>query len=94
MSLEHILWLFLCFSMLGWAMETVLAAIRTRRYVDRSALFGPWCIIYGISGVLIVVGLEELRSNLLFLFIGSAVLATVVEWLAGHLLENVSHTRW
>ena len=94
MSLEHILWLFICFSVLGWVLETTLAAIRTRRYVDRSVLFGPWCIIYGVSGVLITVGLWELRGNLLFLFIGSAVLATVVEWLAGHLLENVSHTRW
>ena len=94
MNLEHILWLFLCFSVLGWVLETTLAAIRTRRYVDRSVLFGPWCIIYGVAGVLIAVGLRELRSDLLFLFLGSAVLATVVEWLAGHLLENVSHTRW
>ena len=94
MNFEHILWLFLCFSLLGWVMETTLAAIRTRRYVDRSVLFGPWCIIYGISGTLITVGLAELRSGIVFLFLGSAVLATVVEWLAGHLLENVSHTRW
>ena len=94
MNLEHILWLFLCFSVLGWVLETTLAAIRTRRYVDRSVLFGPWCIIYGVSGTLITVGLAELRSGLVFLFLGSAVLATVVEWLAGHLLENVSHTRW
>ena len=34
MNLEHILWLFLCFSVLGWVLETTLAAIRTRRYVD------------------------------------------------------------
>ena len=94
MNFEHILWLFLCFSLLGWVMETTLAAIRTRRYVDRSVLFGPWCIIYGISGTLITMGLAELRSGIVFLFLGSAVLATVVEWLAGHLLENVSHTRW
>ena len=29
MNLEHILWLFLCFSVLGWVLETTLAAIRT-----------------------------------------------------------------
>ena len=32
MNFEHILWLFLCFSLLGWVMETTLAAIRTRLY--------------------------------------------------------------
>ena len=71
MNFEHILWLFLCFSLLGWVMETTLAAIRTRRYVDRSVLFGPWCIIYGISGTLITMGLAELRSGIVFLFLGS-----------------------
>ena len=89
-----LLWLFFCYSFLGWVLETAVSAVRLHRYVDRSVLFGPWCIIYGVAGVLIAVGLRELRSDLLFLFLGSAVLATVVEWLAGHLLENVSHTRW
>lgn len=94
MTFYRLAWLFFCFSILGWVLETSLAAIRTRRYVDRSVLFGPWCLVYGVSGLLITVGLRELSGNLFFLFLGSALLATVVEWLAGHLLENVSHTRW
>ena len=94
MNFFHLLWLFFCFSIAGWVLETLLAAVRTRRYVDRSVLFGPWCVIYGVSGLLITVGLQELKGDLFFLFLGSATLATVVEWLAGHLLENISHTRW
>ena len=94
MTLSGILWLFLLYSVAGWVLETAAAAVRTRRYVDRSVLFGPWCVIYGVAGVLITVGLWELRGSLVFLFLGSAVLATVVEWLAGHLLENVTRTRW
>ena len=94
MNLEHILWLFLCFSVLGWVLETTLAAIRTRRYVDRSVLFGPLCACYGITAVLLTVGLPELRGNYFFLFLGSAICSTVVEWIAGHLLEKATHTRW
>lgn len=92
--LYTVLWLFFCYSFLGWILETATAAVRQHRYVDRSVLLGPLCAIYGVSGTIITIGLWELRSNWLFLFLGSAVLATVVEWVAGHILENVSHTRW
>ena len=88
------LWLFFCYSFLGWVVETALAAVRTHRYVDRSLLFGPVCIIYGIAGLLIHVVLRELAGSWFFLFLGSAIYATVVEFLAGHLLERLTRARW
>ncbi|MEG1858107.1 MAG: putative ABC transporter permease [Pseudoflavonifractor sp.] len=94
MSIYNLLFLFFCYAFLGWVGETVAAALRQRRYVDRSVLFGPLCAIYGITGVVITLGLSELAGNPVFLFLASAVCATVVEWIAGHLLERVSHTRW
>lgn len=68
--------------------------VRLHRYVDRSVLFGPLCACYGITAVLLTVGLPELRGNYFFLFLGSAICSTVVEWIAGHLLEKATHTRW
>lgn len=88
------LFLFFCYSFLGWVLETTEAAVKERRYVDRSALFGPLCCIYGVSVVIITVALQELRGNWLFLFLGSAIYATVIEWITGHLLEHFSDTRW
>ena len=77
-----LLWLFFCYSFLGWVLETAVSAVRLHRYVDRSVLFGPLCACYGITAVLLTVGL------------GSAICSTVVEWIAGHLLEKATHTRW
>lgn len=88
------LWLFFCYSFLGWLGETATAAVKQRRYVDRSLLFGPVCIIYGAAGVLISAVLRELAGNWFFLFLGSVIYATVVEWIAGHALEKLTHTRW
>ena len=62
--------LFFCFSFSGWLLETVAAAVRTHRYVDRSVLFGPLCIVYGVGGLMMVHLLGELRGNWLFLFLG------------------------
>ena len=89
-----LLWLFFCYSCLGWVRETAVSAVRLHRYVDRSVLFGPLCACYGITAVLLTVGLPELRGNYFFLFLGSAICSTVVEWIAGHLLEKATHTRW
>ena len=57
-------------------------------------LHGPLCLVYGITGCLITIALRELSGGWFFLFLFSALYATVVEWIAGHLLEHYSHTRW
>ena len=88
------LWMFFCYGLLGWVLETAYAALRQRRYVDRSVLFGPLCLSYGLTGAVLTWGLWELRGRYFFLFLGCAVGATVVEWAAGHLLERATHTRW
>lgn len=90
----HLLWLFFCYSFLGWVLEIAFEAVRRRRYTDRSLLFGPICPIYGITAVVLTAGLQELRGSYIFLFLGSAIFATAMEWAAGHLLERVSDTRW
>lgn len=53
MPLFPLLWLFFCYSFLGWVLETAVSAVRLHRYVDRSVLFGPLCACYGITAVLL-----------------------------------------
>lgn len=88
------LWLFFCYSLLGWLGEVVYTALRQKRYQDRGVLNGPLCIIYGFGGLLISFSLHDIRDGWYFVFIGSALYATVIEWIAGHILEHFSQTRW
>ena len=90
----QVLWLFLCYSFLGWVLEVVFEAAVNRRYVDRGVLNGPLCVIYGAAGTIISVGFVELKESVFFLFLFGALVATVVEWVAGHALETLTHTRW
>lgn len=94
MQFSSLLWLFFCYAFFGWVLETVTAAVRQHRYVDRSVLYGPSCLSYGLTAVALSAGLAELRGNYFFLFLGCAVCATLAEWISGHLLERVTHTRW
>ncbi|MDD3404212.1 MAG: putative ABC transporter permease [Hespellia sp.] len=91
-SFSELLWLFFIYSFGGWILETVLAAIRQKKFINRGLITGPFCIIYGLAAVLISVGLKELTGIWLFLF--AMVIATVVEWVGGHLIEKFFGKRW
>ena len=88
----ELLWLFFLYSFLGWILETVTATLRQRKFSNRGLVNGPFCVMYGITAVLISVGLQELTGFWLFLF--SMVYATVIEWIGGHLIEKAFKERW
>ncbi len=88
----ELVWLFFCYSFLGWVLETLFAAFRQKRFVNRGLINGPLCVLYGTTAVIITIYLRELDG--IWLFLGSMIFATVTEWVAGHLLERFYHERW
>ena len=95
MTFYQIAFLFFTYSFLGWVGEVVFTAAVHRKYQDRGVLSGPLCILYGVGGLVITFALRDLsRDSWFFLFVFSAVYATVVEWIGGHILEWTTHTRW
>ena len=86
--------IYLVYSFLGWVGETVVATIKCRQFTNRGMASGPFCFVYGTAGVLLAVGLADLRTNWLALFAGSFLIATVVEWVTAKFLERVHHRRW
>ena len=94
MGFYQFVYLFFAYSFLGWLGEVITTAVRKRRYQDRGVLNGPLCILYGVGGLTISFTLGDLHESWFFLFALSTIYATVLEWVAGHLLERVSGTRW
>lgn len=88
----ELMWLFFSCSFLGWVLETVSAAVRQKRFINRGLVNGPLCTVYGITAILNALILQELP--IFWVFVGSAMLATVVEWSAGHMLERIYHGKW
>lgn len=88
----EILWLFFIYSFLGWVLETVAAAIKHNRFVNRGLVNAPFCILYGTASIFITVFCKELTG--IWLFIGSVIVTTLLEWIAGHLIEKIYHERW
>ena len=88
----ELIWLFLIYSILGWMLETILAATEQRRFVNRGLINGPLCTIYGVPIVILTIFGQELP--LFWLFLGAMIVATVTEWISGHMIERFYHERW
>lgn len=88
----ELIWLFLIYSFLGWILETILAATEQRRFVNRGLINGPLCTIYGVPIVILTIFGQELP--LFWLFLGAMIVATVTEWISGHMIERFYHERW
>lgn len=92
MSIYQLLWLFLIYSFVGWILETIFAITKQRKIINRGLINGPFCTVYGFTGVLITIALKDLSGVWLFLF--SAIYASVIEWVAGKIIEKIYHERW
>lgn len=86
--------LFFTYSFLAWVAETAVATVKVRNFRNRGFASGPFCFIYGFTGVILTVFLQELKGNLPFLFLGSMAVATVMEWFVGKSLERMKRKKW
>lgn len=105
MTMYEILWYFMIYSVIGWMIEVSYHAITLGKVVNRGFLNGPLCPVYG-SGVLMVLfvlyainRLFNLNTNIgtahtFMLFIIGITFATLVEFIAGFLLDKIFHARW
>ncbi|MFR3031461.1 MAG: putative ABC transporter permease [Blautia sp.] len=93
-TLTELLWLLIIYSFLGWTIETIVGTLKKKKFVNRGFSTGPFCLVYGIAAIIIALSLEELADSPLFLFLGSAALATLIEWITGKVLERLNRHKW
>lgn len=87
-------WIFVLYAIIGWFIEVSYVGLSRGVFENRGFLNGPYCPIYGF-GVLIVTSLlSPLQNSLIWLFLGSVVLTSGLEFLTGLILEKVFHKRW
>lgn len=93
-SFREYLCYFLIYAFLGWCCEVVYAAAMHGKFVNRGFLNGPVCPVYGFGVCLVVFVLYPIKENLFALFLGSMLLTSAIELVAGYLMEKCFHHRW
>ena len=86
--------IFFIYSFLGWFWETFpCSAIELDKIHNRGFLLGPICPIYGLGASLSFGVLKNFESSL-EIFIYSAFLSCLIEYIIVYLLEKFFHKRW
>ena len=95
--LTDYIFIFFIFSVIGWLIEVSLKSIQFHRFINRGFLVGPYCPIYGLGALLIVISNELLGrydSSNAIIFLNSLLICGFVEYFVSYFLEKFYHARW
>ncbi len=94
-NLWEILAYFIIYSIAGYIIETSFALIRYGVLESRqSFLYGPFCSIYGVGAVIMVLFLQYFKKNRLTLFAGGFLIGSITEYLVSLIGELILHVKW
>lgn len=85
--------LFWLYSILGFLMETTVVSVKTKKYVNRGFLLGPYCPIYGSGSILLLI-LKSYQNDPLVVFILSIFICSLLEYITSYLMELIFKVRW
>ena len=89
---------FLCFmlySFIGYLTEITCCSINNKKLVmNRGFCLGPYLPIYGFSCVIMNLFLAKYNHDLITLFVMSAFVCTIMEYMTSLILEKIFHARW
>ena len=86
--------LFYIYSIIGWGLESTYVAIKEKNFVDRGFLIGPYCPIYGVGSLGIILYLTQYKENILTVFILGMVICSVLEYFTSYIMEKLFKARW
>lgn len=89
MMMFYCIYFFIIGAFVGWLLECVFKALA--RHFERAPgiLYSPFCILYGIGTVLLATVIPSLTQNIFLLFILSAVILTICEYITYVLLDKM-----
>lgn len=86
---------FFIYAFIGWVVEVSYHAVTKGKFINRGFLAGPYCPIYGFGAIAVIYFLTDIaEKNKLVLFLGSIFIASLIEFIAGFMLEKIFHERW
>lgn len=83
---------FVFFSIIGFISEVIYCSLNKRK--SGKALYGPWCPLYGLGGLLIISVVSHVPENMFIIYIVSVLVASFTEYLVSVILEMIFDMKW
>lgn len=94
-SIWRILAYFIIYSVLGYIIETLFGIVTKGVWESRqSFLYGPFCGIYGLGAVVMIMSLQYFNQNNNRLFIGGFIVGSIVEYIVSWYGDVFLHIKW
>lgn len=94
-SIWRILAYFIIYSIIGYIIETIFGIITKGVWESRqSFLYGPFCAIYGLGAVIMILALQNFSQNNNRLFFGGFVVGSIVEYVVSWIGEIILNVKW
>ena len=86
---------FIIYSVIGFVIETLFGLL-TKGVIEsrKSFLYGPFCGIYGLGAVIMIVGLQKFKKNNYTLFAGGFIIGSIVEYVISLIGELIFNIKW
>ncbi len=83
---------FYCF--FGWIFESTFVSVKSKKFVNRGFMRGPFLPIYGSGAIMMLVVSMPFQENLFLTYIAGCVGATVLELVTGVVMEALFKVRY
>lgn len=84
---SKIIFYFIIYSFLGWCLESIYKTIIFKKPVNSGFLYGPFCPIYGMGAIMMIIASKEC-NNIFIIFLIGLIIFTVWEYLVAVILEK------
>lgn len=83
---------FYCF--FGWVFESTYVSVKTRHFVNRGFMHGPFLPLYGTGAIMMLMVSRPFVDNLILTYIAGCIGATVLEYVTGAWMEALFKVRY
>ena len=83
---------FYCFG--GWCFESAYVSLRTRKWVNRGFMRGPFLPLYGSGATMMLVVSMPFQENVVLTYIAGVIGATALEYVTGVVMEALFQVRY
>ena len=90
---NYLLYLYI-YSFVGWIYESIFVSVRTKKWVNRGFMHGPFLPIYG-AGAIIILSIDTISNGVIWqTFVLSILFCTVMELITGLSMEKLFKVRY
>lgn len=85
---------FFIYSILGWILEVIVCSLNSKKIVNRGFLFGPYCPVYGLGALAILLTLLRYEEDPIVVFVFGVLITSAIEYYTSYILEKIFHNKW